>query len=430
MSTNSNFFIFLGMLTVAYLLVLRNIGQAGVWRAAHWVFSVQEGYISRAFVGSLIQLALPEYHGNYEFINFFSLLVTIVLASLITIFSYRFVTAQSGLSGQVLISSSSITRLLLALVFITSPATIQFFANDVGRLDQIGLTIGLLVVLVFSTVIDNNIRLIIVSVASIVLTLIHEAFIFLVVPLIVACYLADILIKHNDKSVQVKKEIIKLTSSLLPAIIIFITIFRIGRFDYDDVVFYSMLNNLREIADFEILEGALAVHFRSLSDNFLLLHGYLTTTILVNIVVMFISLIPSISIGFIVLKKLGITLINELNDENRQHDAFTLNALLLAITVCVFSPLFLMLIATDYPRWLSAFVVNLYIIFYYVSSNINMHIFGNKLNYILLFVISISLALGPISASIKVMSPSSLGNMLELMKYLIVIISNLYFGNS
>lgn len=370
------------------MLTFRYISDFNVFQTTHYLFSYQDGLYSRALIGTIIKIIIPDYYGSFTVIRLFNILTTLLLSTFIVALSYRYWQVEKNLLSFLLIG-----------VFITSPGTVQYYAHDVGRFDQIGFIIIIITSILF-TYINRKYYWSILLPVSTLLVLIHEAFLLLIVPTLVAL----ILLTHFNtikSTTDLYKRITIILISILPALLLTITLLTVLRHHYDLEAFENLLAYYQGLVKFEISKSALMGQLMPIEEHFITYGiGGETSSVKKSIttILAFVALLPSGLIAFIIMN-------TNLKQLARGNDFLPAKHVKIAVNLCCFSPILLFFIAHDYPRWMAAVIFNLFIVGMYTAvlikqnrSDRDFYVENNNLLYVLLLVIMFSLTIGPISS--------------------------------
>lgn len=296
--------------------------------------------------------------------------------------------------------------------FIACPGTVQFLAAESGRLDQIGY-LALLGSLFALLRCRRSLQWPLVSATAVVLCLIHEAFVVMLAPMLLATVLASRMSDtHNWR--EISYLVAHGTLALVPAIAMAALLTSSGRLDYDTQLI-EVVRRLTEVADFTISPTAIMVQFRSFSQNALYTHSFwLEPSRVPALATAAMALLPSALVALRVA-------LHSLQPESSAQSRRRLSPLAWAALVCCLAPLTLLLQGTDLSRWAAAAVLNLFIVGMVgirPGSGIANHSINPRThssNVLLWCVIAYSLAVGPISV---VAGPYSLMRLGEAIRVL------------
>lgn len=381
-------YVFFIVMAITYYMVLLPIMflKVNLWGATHWLLSIQEGFYSRAVIGSLTQALLPNQYGSLLFIDTMAWLIIVVLTTLMLLIGYQYWRLHHNY-----------TSLLVVGVFLTSPGTIQYFTRTAGFLDQIGYVIIIIAVFLLPKL-APRLQWFLLGIAAFILTLIHEGFLILIAPLLISVLLA-----HHIDSVYSLRDVCKLISfsviSFLPATLLALLLLTAGRLDYGQEIFYETLQKMQSIADFTVNERALMIQFRSISDNVEYTKERLfNLDRIISVILAFFALLPSFIASFAVM-------IRSLYTVNRSNKNIYTNCVRVMAIISCLTPLLLVFIGHDYPRWVAAAMTNLFLAGMIIDVQKNRDSILNKgldrafplPNYLLIVTVIFSLVVGPIT---------------------------------
>lgn len=166
------------VLAISVLLafsVMTNWGVFTNWNYTHWLFNYDFGLIKRGLAG---ELAASIGVVSYESVRVLCAVLAILLAVTLVFLFTRIAAVDGRKTG----------GWLFALFWLTHPCTLPHYFFDMGRLDTLGLLICTWVVLI-NMHLKRRPALVLATLASTLLILVHEANALLFVPLIFACWL-------------------------------------------------------------------------------------------------------------------------------------------------------------------------------------------------------------------------------------------------
>jgi hypothetical protein len=165
-------------LAISLLLTFSVVTNWGVftnWNYTHWLFNYDFGLIKRGLAG---ELAGSIGAISYESVRALCAVLAILLAATLVFLFTRVAAVNRGMTG----------GWLFALFWLTHPCTLPHYLFDMGRLDTLSL-----LVCAWAVIIDMQLKrrpaLVVATLASTLLILVHEANALLFVPLIFACWL-------------------------------------------------------------------------------------------------------------------------------------------------------------------------------------------------------------------------------------------------
>ncbi len=339
---NQNVAVLLGLLVLASSVVYINKAVTSVhtWQATHWLFAFHDGYFSRALVGSFIKTFLPQHYGSYAFISVSAWMVQLLVATLLAILAYRY-----------WLIKRDVESLLVGGLLLLSSGTLRYFGMAAGVLDQIGYLLVLLV-LIGIWGLRPKWQWVTVLFASLILVLIHEAFILLIAPVMAASVLVVQSINMNCKDSN--KLVAVSVCVLVPGAVLASLMLTAGRSDFSE--FPAALRHLQEQSDFPVSLYALMVQFRDVSANigwttFRLLETGRIPSVFIAIMV----LLPSLIVGLAVV-------INGFRLIDRSYGSGSSKLSRFVCLACCLMPLLLLVIGHDYPRWMASSILNLFIV--------------------------------------------------------------------
>ncbi len=370
-----------------YMIILSMILlEVNYWGATHWLLSIQEGFYSRAVVGTIIQAMFPDQYGSISFISTAAWFIIAVLTAFFVIMGYQYWKIHRNLNG-----------FFVVFVLLVSPGTIQYFTRTAGFFDQIGYVIIIITVYYLPRV-ENRWQWLVVGVVAFVLTLLHEVFLFLIAPVLIAVVMAYRINKVNSLD-DVSRLVLLSMLSFLPAAMLALVLLTIGRLDYNPEIFNQALQQMQATADFPVSERALMIQFRTISDNL----QYTTKRLfdlerIISVILAIVVLLPSVVVAFTVM----VRSLHTVNQRNKE--VFSNMVQWMAVIFCLI-PLLLVFIGHDYPRWLAAAMTNLFIAGMIIEVQNNRQGFRNGAfigsfplpNYFLVLTIIFSLVVGPVT---------------------------------
>jgi hypothetical protein len=147
------------------------------WTYTHWAFTYEHGLVKRALVGDLVHRLAPQ-ADLYTLVERIALLLALAASFAVCWTCWRPWYRRPGAA-----------LLAFGVVATTHVATLQHAFYDLGRFDQIGLLLALLSVGAIVRLGPTTPAAIVVGAACVVALLIHEAFLLMYTPLIVACWI-------------------------------------------------------------------------------------------------------------------------------------------------------------------------------------------------------------------------------------------------
>ncbi len=370
-----------------YMIILPMILlEVSYWGATQWLLSIQKGFYSRAVFGTIIQAVFPDQYGSISFISAAAWFTIAVLTFIFVVLGYHYWKIHRNFNGLFIVS-----------VLLFSPGTIQYFTRTAGFFDQIGYVI-IIVTMYYLPRVKDRWQWLVVGMVAFVLTFIHEVFLFLIAPVLLALVMSYRINTVNSLN-DVSRLVLFSMLSFLPAAILALMLLTIARLDYNPEIFDLTLQQMQASADFPVRERALMVQFRSISDNL----QYTTKRLLdleriISVILAIIVLIPSTVVAFTVMVR-SLIMVNPKNNE-----VFSNIVQWMAVIFCL-TPLLLIFIGHDYPRWLAAAMTNLFIAGMVIEVQKGRQSFRNGTfirsfplpNYFLVLTFVLSLIVGPVT---------------------------------
>ncbi|MEO0989490.1 MAG: hypothetical protein AAFX00_00920, partial [Pseudomonadota bacterium] len=290
-----------------------------LWNATHWLFTYDTGFAKRALVGT-VYLGLT---GEAQSLALYTLHLQIAAAVTLafTLVVYASVGARPAAAGYPV----GLRSWALGLLLLSAPGTVPQLAFDLGRFDAIGLLILCLAFVVASRL-PPLIAFTALAVLSATSILIHEAYVFWIVPTGFALWLW-----RNGLTWPT------VTAAVTAAATFLLMALWVGRFVYGDrMTFEEAEAMLAAEADFPVIRNSLLVHFRSISENLTYTAGYAWTE----------HRLPALALGGAVLAAYVALVLSLFASSGHLR---TLRAWLL-LASC-FGPLVLMVVGHDQGRW-------------------------------------------------------------------------------
>lgn len=294
------------------------------WKYTHYLFNYNEGFVKRGLVGE----ALGSLSGyvSYGMVNFFSYIVLGILSVLILLF----------FSAPYIHHEKRLGALLLMFFAVSSPATLQHFAFDVGRFDLI--IYSAFVFLLFSihrlSVKNPAAIFFMVSLGLVFTVLVHEAAFFMIMPLTLVFW------NYIDSS---KKSLMLQFFSFS---ILFVVTFLVStRGGYSALGFEEHLDSLKAIYGDRVVGSSLnVIHNISIEENLeRTINGGVSFARLVHHAAFVFFMLPF----FYMLYKLYMSVRSEINFQT------------VIVLVSSLSPLALYPLGHDHFRWWSLAITNI-----------------------------------------------------------------------
>lgn len=214
------------------------------------MFTYDTGFIKRGLIGSVVgywvpQLTLETLHRIQSYYATFN---SIIFASLVSLCISRAINCRQ--KGQGILLASILVLLL------TSSGSVQQIFFDLGRFDTFGFTL-ILIALIFILVSSSSTAFCIIIFINFLALLIHEAFIFWVVPISFGLWY------FHTGGRGVPRWLFVLAALLILAC--FGVVFSSS---YNDIAPLAVvLERLEMRSDFSLNEASLRIHYRTLSEN-------------------------------------------------------------------------------------------------------------------------------------------------------------------
>jgi hypothetical protein len=310
-------------------------GFENLYGASHWALSYDHGLVRRGLLGTITKLWMP--------------IVTIKGVHLTALVAYcTFLASLAGVFYALMKYKDKHGRLFrLILLFSATPATLSMFARDLGRFDMF-LVITLFLCLILLSL--HRLRWLI-PILMVMAMFIHEAFLVLCAPTLLAAILFVFLWDTRDK-----KALVTLGVSAISVVSSFFVLYKFGHpsLGYDD---FSRLIQSR--ADFRITDLSMRECYFSVNDHINLTAPYLQDA---GSVINFLGAVLILSPVILILLNLWTHALRNCKAHRGVCWLFFLATL---------SGLSLLPIATDYGRWLSAVIFcNFFAIFFLVSRDV------------------------------------------------------------
>lgn len=355
--------LFIVGVVVIGIRTLFNITLFQDWFGTYWLFTYKYGFIKRGLVGSIGNLIFGELCGKKSFIQLITFSIFSFLLLLLLIYTWK-----------VIKNSCNWKALLPVIIFFSSSATVSFFASEIGRFDQLNYLLTL-IILIF---LIRNPSLILYFVAGIICAisiLVHEAFLLMNFPVIIA--LSVLTIYHQKLS---KKQMTKLISSIsLPVLLAFIAIVIFG--NQESISYKGFIHELSLFSEFTPHDHSVSVLYRSFQDNLNITLPYLFSIEALKVIASsLIGFIPSLVILFFIWKKIFHEFKNKINA-----------SILGLVLISNFSMVGLYFVGVDYGRWTALLIFNLYISAFYFAIVFRDCSYMELRNYKWIFFVLISL---------------------------------------
>ncbi|MDO0946746.1 hypothetical protein [Chromohalobacter israelensis] len=228
-------------------LFLNGTSYLSDWNYTHYLFNYDDGFVKRGAVGEFLKTLVDNV--SYGFVSLFSYLS---LGGLYFLFFWFVSKPHVTYEGR-------LGAFLLMLLAVTSPATLQHFAFDVGRFDLIIYIFFILIVLSINCLAEKSVHVTFFAVvAGLSLSvLVHEAAFFMIAPLVLVFW------NYIDPS---RKGVVFQCVGF--AVIFFVTFLVSTRGEYSALGFEEHLEALQEVYGDRVVGTSLnVIHSASLEEN-------------------------------------------------------------------------------------------------------------------------------------------------------------------
>lgn len=349
------------IIAAAFLIAWISKKDFGEWKATLWLVNYDLEFIKRGLIGSLLQFLNPEYFTQFNIIHSCSNITLYVLTLLFSIFVYSYYKKQG---------------FLLSLCLLLAGFSLQQFAYDQGRLDQINYIL-LFISLFLLRKNHSNLILFVVTLISCLMLFITETSALIQIPVIFSALLFSRYPRENKIPIDIGFYVVAVAITFL-----FILIY--GGLNVVD--FDTWLLDLKKIAGFMPDPHAAEIIHRSLIDNL----SYALNRLENPKMVSRFSMIFGVSLGAIMV------MIKSWQQVRAHGDSYFVFLLWLP----VFSGIPLFFLGIDFFRWIACIFLNYFIVlgFYLncANSSFKMNIHSGWLYFWLLM----SLYSGPFGVTL------------------------------
>lgn len=310
-------------------------GFENIYPASQWALSYDYGLIRRGLLGTIVKMWMPIVSINsVHHTALAAYCVFLGLLLLIFYFLLKYKEHNGRLFRQI-------------LIFTAAPTTLSLYARDLGRFD-IFLIMITLVSLVILTI-NKNVWLI--PIVMIIGMFIHEGFLVLCAPTIVAAMIVVYFWNKRDKKI-----LVALVASVISVAGAFLVLYKFG---YPTLRYEEFSRLIQSRATFRVTDLSMRECYYGIKEHTALTLPYLHDAgSLVNFFEALLILSPVI----IILLNLWTYAFRNCTTHRWTCRLFFLATL---------SGLALLPIATDYGRWLSAMIFcNFFAIFFFISKDI------------------------------------------------------------
>jgi hypothetical protein len=306
-----------------------------MYAASQWVLSYNHGLLRRGLVGTIMKVWIPivtiENVHHTAFIAYCTFLV-FLLAVFYALLLYK------DKHGQLF---------RLILIFLACPATISMLARNLGRFDLF-LT---MIMFLSMTLLSLNGHVWLIPILMITAMFIHESFLILYAPTIVAAIIFVYLWNKREKRI-----LATLVFSVISVVAAFLVLYKYGT---PTLGYEEFSRSIQSRAAFCVTPLSIHECYFSIKDHYALASSSLYDAgSIANLFLALLILSPVI----LILLNLWSHALRNCGVQNRACKLFFLATL---------SGLMVVPIATDYGRWLSAIIFcNFFAIFFFVSRGI------------------------------------------------------------
>jgi hypothetical protein len=366
------------VLAVSGVVTLRSVEFVSTWHMTHWSFTYEHGFIKRGLVGEIASRVFGTV--TPSIINVLVWSIFLLLAIALTCWFIKPAW-----------DSNRVGAWLFAIVAMTSSATIPHFEYDFGRFDQINLIILLTCLFILGKP-SKLLRHIVIPLLCVIGLLIHEAFSLMFVPVIFAVWI------YEERFQWIWPKIFVLAS--LVVIVWAVDTYGIMH----DVSEQDYMAELQQRHSFRIHPDSVHVLYRTVKENISFnleeLRKYARANITHHIVFA-LSLLPTFILFYKLTRRLCV------------YDGAKENMWRLSLVVAALSPLSLCLLASDFFRFWSIALTNLFIIFTYLAIRLNReNILADVVERSPMFIawiLAVSLVFGPLGIMVESYPFISLG---------------------
>lgn len=331
----------LSILLIATILIIRTIPKVtslNIWVMTHWVLSYENGFISRGLVGTLVKFFHPvvTLDDLYRIITIvYGLFLFILIFSLFTIMKKE---------------NNNIYLYMLVLFFTVNPGTLTMYSNapDFGRFD----TFMIIITVICLVLLANNKFVWIITFLMGAAVFIHEAFILMYAPVILAAMLFIIFWEKKNKSY-----ITLFISSIVVLIVSFVINYLFGK---PGLEYWRFVSIVQSGVEFPVHKEMIRMeYYYTIKDHFKFVLSNLSMhEFRINIIGTIIILFPTFFMFSYIWRHILLSY--------RKHKFLFI--LLILSTMTVFG---LFIIGNDYGRWLSTFIFcNFMLIFFLIYKGI------------------------------------------------------------
>jgi hypothetical protein len=296
-------------------------------KSEQFLYSYHYEFMKRGFTGTILYLfnIVP----TYKQIYYGSLIIS-------NIFLLMYITYAKKLMHKI----PHKQFFLYILFFILSPAVALHLGYDAGRFDQITLVITIVILLLLTS--RSKYTLFIVPILLTIGLLIHEAFLFINIPIILAVIIYEIKKKNYKK--------LFLYQVIITIVIVMIALLMYGSVDKEtlDLLIAKAGYQNGEYGYLSILTRSLLENIRVTLSNYTYIGVWVDIMITLSVIAVYIYLYFSTFKRFI--KK---------------------NIFIFLICISPFLIFIMFLLGIDFHRWFSLLIINLFLVFPYLIKELN-----------------------------------------------------------
>lgn len=309
------------------------------WRATHWTFNYDHGFIKRGLIGEIYQqFQLPL---TLKHISITGWLISVVTAVTISALIYRTIARESSHPREPGIFMGSDSRLpvltacIIATWLASGPGVIPQLFYDHGRFDAFAILL-----IAGSFLVTNGtpkyLALVLITALSGLSIVIHEAYFFWVPWITVGIWLARNKIERSDFV------ILFVFAATMAVFVLYVA----GASYSDLLTFEQAILELSGTTNFDISEASLMVHYRELTDNlsYTVEHAWSPRRI-ISLLTAIGLLLPFIVVAFVFSRRAF---------ETSRYSLLQS----LVLVACVLAPVPLFVLGHDQGRWLSMLNIN------------------------------------------------------------------------
>jgi hypothetical protein len=312
-----------------------DFGSQHLYAVSHWVLSYDHGFIRRGLVGEVMRIWVPVVSIDdvaRAALVVYSTFLLLLVAALFALMHYR----DQG---------SRLFRLIL--LFLVNPATLSLVARDLGLFD-IFLTVAAFLSVALITMKKH---LWLVPIVMALAMFIHEGFLVLYAPTLLASMI--FLYGVSDRKKRV------LVTFLVSGVAVVVSFFLLYRYGTPTLGYKELANAVQTRAAFSVTPLSVHECYFGVLD-----HYRFATSSLYDA-----GSIANLILALLILSPTILVLLDLWSQALKNSGTVRWACALLFLSTL--SGLFLMAIATDYGRWLSAVIFcNFFAIFFLVSNRI------------------------------------------------------------